>query len=85
LEADAVDKDSTQGKPTGADQPIVELRAKSTDGRGRVVHMQRDEYEKLMRGETIVKRIEDFTDEEVEAIMNAPMHPDCYLYNDEVE
>ena len=80
-----MDKDTSQSKPANADETMVELHAKSTDGRGRVVHMPRDEYERLMRGEVIVKRIEDFTDEEVEAIMNAELHPDCYLYNDEVE
>jgi hypothetical protein len=30
-----MDKDSAQDKPAGTDQPMVELRAKSTDGRGR--------------------------------------------------
>ena len=59
MEADAMDKDTSQSKPANADETMVELHAKSTDGRGRVVHMPRDEYERLMRGEVIVKRIAD--------------------------
>jgi hypothetical protein len=54
----------------GNDKTQVELKVKSSDGHGRTVHMSVEEYEKLLRGEVIVKRIEDFTEEEVEAFLN---------------
>jgi hypothetical protein len=37
------------------------------------------------RGERVVMRPEDFTESEIEAMLNAPLHPDRYLYDDEME
>ncbi len=66
-------------------KPPVELRVKSRDGRDRMVHMPADEYEKLTRGEVVVKRVDDFTEEEIEAMLNQEIPAEAYLYNHEVE
>jgi len=67
------------------ERPPVELRVKSKDGCDRIVHMPADEYDRLIQGEVIVKRLEDFTEEEIEAMLNQEIPAEAYLYNHEVE
>lgn len=58
-----------------------------TNGGGKsVVLLSESEYERFKRCDTReVLGLEDFTDEDVEAIRNTPIHPDAHLYDHEVE
>ena len=61
-------------------RPVMVTR----NGRERTVTISAEEYHRLKRRDRRVMALEDFTDDDLEAIMNAPMHPDAYLFDDEV-
>jgi prevent-host-death family protein len=63
-------------------EPVVVTR----NGRNRTVLLSASEYARFRKIDTRrVMSIDDFTEEEVEAILNAPIHPDAHLYDHEVE
>ncbi len=62
-------------------KPIIITR----DGRNRLVVLSVEEYNRLKRRDRRVLRIEDFTPEEMEAIAQAEVPPECAYLDDELK
>lgn len=62
-------------------QPVAVTR----NGRERTVMISTEEYHRLKRRDRQVLRLEDFTDEMIEAIAKAEPSPEAETFNHEVE
>ena len=82
VSADEFEKDVGHYEAIAGTQPVL-----VTNGAGNgVVLLSESEYERFKRCDTReVMGLEDFTDEDIEAILNSPVHPDAHLYDHEVE
>ena len=65
-----------------ADTPLSEPVTITRDGRDRLVLLSIEEYERLKRRDRRVRRVEEFTAEEMQAIAKAEV-PAEYAYLDE--
>ena len=62
-------------------QPVAVTR----NGRDGTVLISTEEYKRLKRGERRVMQLEDFTDEDIDAIEKARIAPEAAAFNDEME
>lgn len=62
-------------------EPVVVTR----NGRDRTVLLSTEEYDRLMRRDRRVMRLEDFTQEEIEALKNMEIPEEAAQYDHEME
>jgi PHD/YefM family antitoxin component YafN of YafNO toxin-antitoxin module len=70
---------------TLSDKALAEPVTITRDGRDRFVLLSVEEYERLKRRDRRVRRVEDFTAEEIEAIANAEVPPEYAYLNAELK
>jgi prevent-host-death family protein len=68
-----------------SDRALREPLRVTSRGRGRLVLLSIDEYDRLKRRDRVVVRIEDLSAEEIDLILSAKPSPESEAFNHEVE